>query len=69
MANREVPESYGICDDGRKPEERPEEARYLADQPRHAKHCPDESEIRRRQNSHTFGVSLRLAGTSPFRQL
>jgi hypothetical protein len=59
MANGGVLESYGICDECKNPIDRPEEVTYLFEKPVHMKCYPNEAEIQRRLNSHTFGVSLR----------
>lgn len=59
MANGDVLESYGICDECKKPIERPEEVTYLFDKPVHTKCYPSEADIQRRLNSHTLGVPLR----------
>jgi len=70
MANGDLLESYGICDECKKPIGQPEEVTYLLDKPVQAKRYPNEAEIQRRLNSLTFGVSLR-SGTeaSPSRHL
>jgi hypothetical protein len=48
MTNRDVPESYGLCDECKNPIDRSEEVTYLFDKPVHTKCYPHEGEIQRR---------------------
>jgi hypothetical protein len=68
MASGDVLESYGICDECKKPIGR--SVTYLFDKPVQTKRYPNEAEIQRRLNPLKFGVSLR-SGTeaSPTRHL
>jgi hypothetical protein len=59
MANGDVRESYGVRDECKKPIGRLKKATSLFDKPVHTKRHPNEAEIQRGLNSHTFGVSLR----------
>jgi hypothetical protein len=68
MAKGDGLESYGICDECKKPIGRREEVTYLFDKPVHTKCYPNEAEIQGRLNSRAFGVSLRPgAEASPSR--
>jgi hypothetical protein len=64
MANGDVLESYGVCDECKNSIDRPEEVTYLFDKPVHTKCYPNEGEIQRRLNSNTSKVSLRSGGVA-----